>query len=337
MSVLGLDVGTTGCKAMVFDERGRPVSHAYREYEKAVSASEIDPAGLWECVCEVIKSAVAESAEPVRALGISSFGESFVAIDKRGRALADVMLYTDPRGAAQCERYVEALGQDRIMQLSGLKPHPMYSLAKIGYLRDEQPDVFGAAHKFLLMEDFVIFRLTGECCIDYSLASTAPRLWVFDLENNKLLFREVVAHGQGTGENMARVFSNRDGSHQSSLGLFRTADTYQGRNGYSLRMVGLEPGVNDAAMARAIVMHGAPYVNVGNAQKQGRLGRSWGCPALRPEVAKQVIDSLKNGQMIFAYYPDSNWLTHSPFLACRNKRVAAVGAGAPSARPLAAQ
>jgi hypothetical protein len=173
--------------------------------------------------------------------------------------------------------------------------------------------------------------------IDYSLASTTPRLWVFDLENNRLLFREVVAHGQGTGENMAHAFSNRDGSHQSSLGLFRTADTYQGHNGYSLRMVGLEPGVNDAAMARAIVMHGAPYVNVGNAQKQGRLGRSWGCPALRPEVAKQVIDSLKNGQMIFAYYPDSNWLTHSPFLACRNKRVAAVGAGAPSSRSLAAE
>lgn len=162
--------------------------------------------------------------------------------------------------------------------------------------------------------------------IDYSLPSTEPRLWVFDLENNALLFREVVAHGQGTGENMARVFSNKDGSHQTSLGLFRTADTYSGHNGYSLRMEGLEPGTNDAAMSRAIVMHGAPYVNVDTARKQGRLGRSWGCPAVRPAVAKQVIDSLKNGQMIFAYYPDSNWLTHSPFLGCRNKAVASTGA-----------
>lgn len=162
--------------------------------------------------------------------------------------------------------------------------------------------------------------------IDYSLPSTVPRLWVFDLIEQSLLFREYVAHGQGTGENLARNFSNRDGSHQSSLGLFRTRDTYQGHNGYSLRMEGLEPGVNDAAMARAIVMHGAAYVNAQTAHRQGRLGRSWGCPALRPEMAKAVIDSLKNGQMIFAYYPDSDWLSHSPFLACRDNLLAAPSA-----------
>jgi hypothetical protein len=174
--------------------------------------------------------------------------------------------------------------------------------------------------------------------IDYSRPSTEPRLWVFDLDKHTLLFREVVAHGQGTGENMAHAFSNSDGSHQSSLGLFRTADTYVGHNGYSLRMQGLEPGTNDAAMARAIVMHGAPYVNVHMAQQKGRLGRSWGCPAIRPEVARQVIDSLKNGQMIFAYYPDSNWLAHSPFLACHEKNAARVAsAGSPSSRSLAAR
>ena len=170
--------------------------------------------------------------------------------------------------------------------------------------------------------------------IDYSRASTEKRLWVFDLANNKLLFHEVVAHGQGTGENMARAFSNNDGSHQSSLGLFRTGDTYQGGNGYSLRMQGLEPGTNDKAMSRAIVMHGAPYVNVQTAQKQGRLGRSWGCPAVRPEVARQVIDSLKNGQMIFSYYPDTNWLAKSPFIKCRDKQLAGAAA---SSRVLAAQ
>lgn len=169
--------------------------------------------------------------------------------------------------------------------------------------------------------------------IDYSLPSTEPRLWVFDLASNTLLFREVVAHGQGTGENMARAFSNTDGSHQSSLGLFRTGETYQGGNGYSLRMQGLEPGTNDKAMSRAIVMHGAPYVNVQTARKQGRLGRSWGCPAVRPEVARQVIDSLKNGQMIFSYYPDTNWLAKSPFIRCTDK----VAGGSNSPRALAAQ
>ncbi|MEO8159986.1 MAG: murein L,D-transpeptidase catalytic domain family protein [Arenimonas sp.] len=174
--------------------------------------------------------------------------------------------------------------------------------------------------------------------IDYSLASTTPRLWVFDLASNKLLFHELVAHGQGTGDNLAHSFSNKDGSHQSSLGLFRTADTYTGHNGYSLRMQGLEPGTNDAALARAIVMHGAPYVNVQMAQKQGRLGRSWGCPALRPEVARQVIDSLKNGQMLFAYYPNTNWLAHSPFIHCKAQSGTLARAGASSfARSLAAQ
>lgn len=159
--------------------------------------------------------------------------------------------------------------------------------------------------------------------IDYSRPSTEPRLWVFDLEKNALLFREVVAHGQGSGENMASRFSNVDGTHASSLGLFRTADTYIGHNGYSLRMQGLEPGTNDAALARAIVMHGAAYVDPQRARQQGRLGRSWGCPALRPAVAKSVIDSLKNGQMIFGYYPDKQWLTHSPFIDCKNRSVAA--------------
>jgi hypothetical protein len=170
-------------------------------------------------------------------------------------------------------------------------------------------------------------RATRLAVIDYSRPSTERRLWVFDLATQKLLYDEYVAHGSGTGDNMAHKFSNLDGSHQSSLGLFTTGETYIGGNGYSLRMNGLEPGTNDAARARAIVMHGAPYVNPALAKSQGRIGRSWGCPALRPEVAKQVIDNLKQGQMLFAYYPDRNWLAHSPFLNCANKatRVASNG------------
>jgi hypothetical protein len=144
--------------------------------------------------------------------------------------------------------------------------------------------------------------------IDYSRPSTEPRLWVFDLAHNRLLYQEVVAHGRGSGENLAKVFSNVSGSHASSLGLFLTRETYQGRNGYSLRMEGLEPGVNDAALARAIVMHGAPYVDPQAAAKQGRLGRSFGCPAVREAVARGMIDVLKDGQFVFAYYPDAAWL-----------------------------
>src|SRR5262245_54290633 len=147
--------------------------------------------------------------------------------------------------------------------------------------------------------------------IDYSRPSTAPRLWVFDLATNRLLYEEVVAHGRGSGENLATIFSNVSGSHASSLGLFLTRETYQGRNGYSLRMEGLEPGVNDAAQRRAIVMHGADYVDPGTATSRGRLGRSFGCPAVRQAIARGMIDVLKDGQFVFAYYPDAAWLARS--------------------------
>jgi L,D-transpeptidase catalytic domain len=150
--------------------------------------------------------------------------------------------------------------------------------------------------------------------IDYSKASTQPRLWVLDLDTQRVLFEELVAHGQGSGDNYATRFSNDDGSHQTSLGLFRTADTYVGTNGYSLRLDGLEPGVNDRARERAIVIHGAPYVNAAASRTLGRLGRSWGCPALRPAIARTLIDTIKEGSLVFAYYPDQQWLQGSRFL-----------------------
>ena len=150
--------------------------------------------------------------------------------------------------------------------------------------------------------------------IDYSKASTIPRLWVLDLEEPRVLFAERVAHGQGSGDNFATRFSNDDGSHQTSLGLFRTADTYVGSNGYSLRLDGLEPGVNDRARERAIVMHGAPYVSDASIRALGRLGRSHGCPALRQAVARTVIDTIKQGSLVFAYYPNQQWLKGSRFL-----------------------
>jgi hypothetical protein len=158
--------------------------------------------------------------------------------------------------------------------------------------------------------------------IDYSRSSLEPRLWVFDLEADKLLYRELVAHGQGSGGDVPNRFSNDDGSHASSLGLFVTRDTYVGHNGYSLRMDGLEHGINDAAMQRAIVMHGAAYVNEDAGKRMGRLGRSWGCPALRSAIAKPIIDVLKDGQFVFSYYPDQDWLARSALLKCPAARLA---------------
>ena len=150
--------------------------------------------------------------------------------------------------------------------------------------------------------------------IDYSIPSTEPRMWVFDVASNKLLFEEHVAHGVNSGQNTTTSFSNVEGSRQTSIGLYVTQETYYGQNGYSLRLQGLDRGFNDRARSRAIVMHGAKYVNPGAARAQGRLGRSWGCPAVRAEVARPMIDTVKEGSAIFAYYPDDRWLSSSKYL-----------------------
>jgi hypothetical protein len=150
--------------------------------------------------------------------------------------------------------------------------------------------------------------------IDYSRPSTEKRLWVFDLKARDLLYEELVAHGQGSGANVATAFSNLPDTHQTSLGLFVTGATYVGKNGYSLRLDGLDEGVNDRARERAIVMHGAPYVSPEFAKANGRLGRSWGCPALRAGIAREVIDTVKGNGLVFAYYPDPRWLESSKYL-----------------------
>jgi len=152
--------------------------------------------------------------------------------------------------------------------------------------------------------------------IDYSLPSTEKRLWVIDLAKRRVLFHELVAHGQNSGEAYAVDFSNQPGSRQSSLGLFRTDDVYDGQHGESLRLIGLEPGINDRAEERRIVLHGAAYVNPRVVQVLGQLGRSWGCPAVDPSVLPQILRHIKEGTALFAYYPDPRWLRQSRFLQC---------------------
>jgi hypothetical protein len=158
--------------------------------------------------------------------------------------------------------------------------------------------------------------------IDYSRPSTEQRLWVFDLQHRTLLFHELVAHGRNSGENMASQFSNQNESKATSLGLYRTGATYLGHNGYSLRMEGLEPGFNDHALDRGIVIHGAPYVSPDLARSNGRIGRSLGCPAVRPAIAHPLIDSMKEGQLLFSYYPDQRWLNASSFINFNGATVA---------------
>lgn len=151
--------------------------------------------------------------------------------------------------------------------------------------------------------------------IDYTKPSTARRLWVLDLKDNSVLFNEYVAHGQNSGGNYATAFSDRPESLETSLGVFLTESTYQGKHGYSLRVKGLEKGFNDRAEARDIVFHSANYVTAQFAEQHGRLGRSWGCFAVSPAVADSLIHTIKNGTVVFAYYPDPTWLAKSQFLS----------------------
>lgn len=150
--------------------------------------------------------------------------------------------------------------------------------------------------------------------IDFTLPSTDKRMYVIDMKNKKLLYHTIVSHGRNSGEKYATSFSNRHGSHQSSLGFYTTENTYFGGNGYSLVLEGLEKGINDQAKARAVVIHGADYCSQDVIKNTGRLGRSYGCPALPRELTKPIINTIKNGSMVFIYADNNNYLNASKVL-----------------------
>lgn len=151
--------------------------------------------------------------------------------------------------------------------------------------------------------------------VDFSKPSTEERFYVFDMRHKKLLFTSLVSHGKNSGGNYATSFSNKTGSLKSSLGFFLTENTYQGRNGYSLVLNGLEKGINDRAKERAIVIHGAAYSNPSVIASSGRLGRSFGCPALPLAVSKPIINTIKGGSLLFIYANNQDYLSYSPILS----------------------
>jgi len=164
--------------------------------------------------------------------------------------------------------------------------------------------------------------------VDYSLPSSQPRLWVIDLTAMRVLHHELVAHGERSGDTFAVAFSNEISSHQSSLGLFRADEAYRGTYGYSLRLSGLEPGINDNARARAIVVHGAPYVSQAVVAQSGTIGTTFGCLGLPEDVSARVIDEISGGSALFAYYPDTEWLRGSHFLHCARGPAVGISAAA---------
>lgn len=149
--------------------------------------------------------------------------------------------------------------------------------------------------------------------IDYSKPATEKRLWVVDVISREVLETELVAHGEGSGELVPTRFSNKDGTHQSSLGTFITGSTYDGVRGHSLRLHGLESGINDKAYSRGLVIHGTPNVSEAHARK-GIMGRTEGCPAVSSTSAARLIGLIANGSVVFAWYPDRDFLERSAFL-----------------------
>ncbi|UJP64695.1 murein L,D-transpeptidase catalytic domain family protein [Mongoliitalea daihaiensis] len=178
-------------------------------------------------------------------------------------------------------------------------------------LPDKEVLTVGAKGYFHLLENGQLEEGKPLAVIDFSLPSTEKRLWIIDMEEGKLIHHGYVAHGRNSGELKAERFSNQNSSYMSSLGFYRTAETYQGKHGYSLRLDGLEQGFNDRARERAIVIHGAAYASEDFIRQTGRLGRSLGCPALPPSESAFLINHLKEGALLFIYAEDEHYLSGS--------------------------
>ncbi|GAB2831585.1 murein L,D-transpeptidase catalytic domain family protein [Ferruginibacter profundus] len=150
--------------------------------------------------------------------------------------------------------------------------------------------------------------------VDYSKPSSQKRLFVLDMNEGKILFNTLVAHGRNSGLEYASNFSNAEASHKTSLGFFITMNTYTGNNGYSLKLQGCEKGINDKALERAIVVHGADYADENFLHNNGYLGRSYGCPAIPEKLSKKIIDTIKNGSCMFLYHPTKKYSAASKIL-----------------------
>ncbi|MEG0693540.1 MAG: FGGY-family carbohydrate kinase, partial [Oscillospiraceae bacterium] len=188
MALLGLDVGTTGCKAIIYNHQGKKLGSCYQEYQSIAENGrfEIDPNTVWESVCKVLTGAVSQSGETVNAVGISSFGESAVPIDINGTILANAILYTDPRGEEECKLL------ENFTSITKVSAHPMYTISKILWQKKNQPELFSKVYKYLLFEDFIIYKLTGNYRISYS---EATRTGCFDVTNKS--FSQAVLSATG--------------------------------------------------------------------------------------------------------------------------------------------
>lgn len=213
MAYMGIDVGTTGSKATVFDAKGATLSYAYHRYQAVRTnegVAEIDPESVWKTVQLVISQAAAKTKEPIQAIAIASLGESFVALDKEDRVLRNSMLYSDVRGSEEIEDILQRVDKQRLFDITGMPINAMYTLNKLLWVKKHEYSIFHRIDKLFLFEDFIYYMLSGERCIDYSLASrtmffdVTSRTWgrevleAFDL--NETILSKPVSPGTVIGQ-----------------------------------------------------------------------------------------------------------------------------------------
>lgn len=235
------------------------------------------------------------------------FATSFYKLENLKKITTGISLKTQPQNlvpisepksaAMYAEEIYNVIGFDNMNQLKS----GVFSKAYLGFINLKKAGKLEQNSHLLTICDF-------------SLSSAEKRLWVIDLNEKKVIFNSLVAHGKNTGEEFAQKFSNIESSLQSSLGFYITDTTYNGSNGYSLKLLGVDSGYNDAALQRAIVMHGADYVSEDFIKNQKRLGRSWGCPAVPRVLAEPIINTIKGRNCLFIYYPNDQYLTSSKWL-----------------------
>ena len=190
MSLGGLDIGSTGCKVTVYDEEGNYLYRTYRDYpvSRKTGEHEVMAEDIWKGVREVLADAGSHYPD-LKALGVTSFGESCVLLDEEDRPIRAVLLYTDPRGSEECRELEAALGREKLERITGVAPHSMYSLPKLMWIRKHRPEQFGRAKRILMMEDYIIYMLTGSAVIDYSLATRSMGFDIRALEWSQEVFQ----------------------------------------------------------------------------------------------------------------------------------------------------
>lgn len=227
--------------------------------------------------------------------------------------LAALLLAAAPLAAAHAAPVPTAAEQRFQQHARGL-----YEVCGLAGKLDYQTFVYALTGYYNLQAEKRLRADAPLTVVDFRLPSTWKRLYVIDLKNQRLLYHTYTSHGQGSGNDKASHFSNTSESHQSSLGFYVTAETYEGKHGYSLRLDGMDRGFNCNARSRAVVMHGADYVSEAFIKRAGRLGRSYGCPALAWEVYRPLIDVVKNGGCLFIYAPDAAYTKASHYLNVAN-------------------